>query len=315
MFCLNPARRSATVAAGVLLVCLTGRADAHDLASARKLLMSGKYAEALEAYTGLSKDRPLESVLGAARCRRAVGELDAAKSGLREALKAISDRAQAARLHGELADLALEQGDLAQADEHSRAAIAGQDDELAGRWVQAELHRLKGQLEEANEAYRWFVTYYNDRDTSDAEALRWIGLAAAQYARWNRLTDQFHFLVNELYVDALRLEPDFWPAHHETGRLFLEKYNEADAVKALKAALALNPQSATTYVALAELAIQNFELGEAKKSLDQALAINPNLLEAHLVQADVHFCNLDALQASEVLRVALPLKPNAEEVL
>ena len=93
---------------------------------------------------------------------------------------------------------------------------------MEARWVRAELDRTAGRLDEAERGYHWFVNYYNDHDVKQAESLRWIGLAAAQYARWNRLSDQFHFLVNELYPDALKLDPAFWPAHLEAGMLFLE---------------------------------------------------------------------------------------------
>ena len=67
--------------------------------------------------------------------------------------------------------------------------------------------------------------------------MRWIGRAAAQFARWNRQSDQFDFLVNELYPDALKLQADYWPAKYETGLLFLEKYNFADAAEEFRAAL------------------------------------------------------------------------------
>ena len=74
-----------------------------------------------------------------------------------------------------------------------------------------------------------------------AESLRWIGRAAAQYARWNRLSDQFDFLVNDLFPAALKLDADYWPAHFEAGLLFMEKYNRADAAKEFQAALEINP--------------------------------------------------------------------------
>ena len=74
--------------------------------------------------------------------------------------------------------------------------------QLLARWLRGELHRVAGRLDEAEAAYRWLVDYYNANDVNDAESLRWIGLAAAHYARWNRLSDQFSFLVNELYPDA-----------------------------------------------------------------------------------------------------------------
>jgi len=296
----------------LLLAVAAVAAPPDELKSARKLLLGGKYAEALETYNKFAEKDPVKAALGAARCHRAVGELDKAKAALTAALKA---QPKASELIAELALIALDEGNYKLAAEHADNTISHDESQLAARWVQAELHRLRGQLDEAKAGYRWLVDYYNEHDDLDAESLHWIGLAAAQHARWNRLTDQFHFLVNELYTDALRLDPDFWPAHYETGRLFVEKYNEPDAAKALKAALALNPHAAELHAAIAKLAIQNFELSQARSALDRALAINPGLLAARQLEADVHFCNLDARLAAEVLRIALPLNPVSEETL
>ena len=126
-----------------------------------------------------------------------------------------------------------------------------------------------------------------------AESLRWIGLAAAQYARWHRLSDQFDFLVNELYPDALKLDPAYWPAHYEAGLLFLEKYNEADAAREFKAALEINPQAAEVHAALAALALENHNFEEAEASLHRALEINPRLLTARQIEADLAWLNLE----------------------
>src|SRR5438034_285662 len=98
---------------------------------------------------------------------------------------------------------------------------------------------LKGNYEEAKEAYeklakeaecRWFVRTYtrrsdNDDDIKDPDELLLVGLAGSEHARWNNLSDQFEFILNEVYKDALKNEPNFWPAELAAALLLLEKFN------------------------------------------------------------------------------------------
>src|SRR6185436_20070842 len=96
----------------------------------------------------------------------------------------------------------------------------------------------------------------------------------------------------------------YWPAKLESGRLYLEKYNEADAARDLKAALVMNPQAAETHTALAELAVQNFELESARRLVDRALELRPGYVPALVVSADIHLANFDADGAIAILEEA-----------
>ncbi|HUT95043.1 MAG TPA: tetratricopeptide repeat protein [Thermoguttaceae bacterium] len=282
-----------------------------DLAEARRLLLSGKYAEAAEIYRRAASEDPA-ATLGLARSLVAEGKSEEAVQTL------TSGPGEHAELHAELARLAFERGDHAAAETHVDAAIRLDAHQLLARWVRGELFRTSGRLKEAEEAYLWVIRFYNEhqREIRRAESLRWIGLAAARYARWNRLSDQFQFLVKELYPDALKIEPDYWPAHYELGRLFLEKYNQADAAAELSAALELNPNAAEVHVALSRLALQNREVDKAQTSLERALQINPNLPSIHLVLADLEWANFRPEEAIRTLdEQALRLNPVSEEAL
>ncbi len=197
----------------------------------------------------------------------------------------------------------------------SSRALELDEHSLPARWLAAELARAQGDLPAANQGYKWLVDYYNAHDLADADSLRYVGLAAAQFARWNRISDQFSFLVNELYPEALQLDPAYWPARYEAGLLFLEKYNEADASKELKAALALNANAAEVHAAVAALAVQNYELGEAEAAIERALEINPRCLAAQLAQADVHLANIELDKALATLEAARPLNPRCDGTL
>ena len=207
--------------------------------------------------------------MGLARCLAAQGKTD-------EAVKRLSAAAAGqADVQAELARLAFERGDYKEARTRADEALRLDRRQISAQWIAAELDRTAGRLDEADRAYRRLVAAYNAGDVKQAESLRWIGLAAAQNARWNRLSDQFDLLVNELYPDALKLEPDYWPAHYEAGMLFLEKYNRADAAREFRAALEINPNAAEVHAAMAALAFDGRDIEAAERSLARALEINP----------------------------------------
>jgi len=279
------------------------------LAKARGLLLGGQYAEAAEIYAPLAEKEPA-AALGLARSLSSQGKQD-------EAVRALTAAAgNHPQLHAELARLAFDRGDYETAQARAEKAIQLDGDQPLGRWILAELHRTAGRLEEAEAGYRRLISFYNNRDVDSAESLRWIGLAAARYARWNRLSDQFSFLVNELYPDALKLEPGYWPAAYESGMLFLEKYNRPEAAEEFQTALKLTPYAAEAHVGLARLAMAAREIDRAEACLDEALRINPRLLSAWLEKADLAWANFKVREALKLLQEkALPLNPVSEETL
>src|SRR5262245_47738480 len=167
------------------------------LAGADSLRLTGRYADARRAYAALATREPVAAALGEARCLAATGEDAKAIDVLRAAATRRGGPGEAparrAALHADLARLEFERGGHAAAQERVNAALAADPDQCAARYLAAELHRVAGRLDDANEAYRWLVRYYNRaRDgITDPEALLWIGRGAAQYARWNRNSSQF----------------------------------------------------------------------------------------------------------------------------
>ncbi len=282
------------------------------LAAARRLFQEGKYAEAQDAYRAVAPQPSAPVALGIARCQEASGKREEAVATLTEAAKT---SALVASLPAELARLAFERGDYQAAGQFAAAALKLDPEQVLAHEVRAQVHCASGELAEANAGYERLVKYFNEHEIKDPETLQRIGLAAAQFARWNRLSDQFTFLVNEFYPDLLSSDPTFWQAHYEAGRLFAEKYNQADAAKEFKAALALNPNAAEVHAALGELSLQEFELSAAQASCDRALEINPQLLAALHLQADIHLANFEPRQYAGVLRDALKLHPRREETL
>lgn len=304
--------RGARLTLLLAVVCCLAEAPsrAADLSAARKLFLEGKYAEAQEAYQQSAADDGVAASIGVAACQQATGDRTAARATLAAAAKRYPE---SPALPAHLARLALARGDYAATQTLVDKALAIDADNVLAHWVRGQLRAATGELEDANTDYRWLVDYYNDRDVDDADTLHWIGLGAGQFARWNRLSDQFGFLVNEFYPDLLSTEPAFWRAHYQAGRLFAEKYNRADAAKELSAALALNASAAEVHAALGQLALEAFELRGATESCDEALAINPELLAAWHLKADIHLANFEPRACVGVLRDALKLNPASEE--
>ena len=286
--------------------------DESGLTNARRLFLTGRYEEAIEIYEALKDKEPVAAALGLADCYRETGRLKQAEDGL---LAACQRDPKNADLAAGAALLAWQRGDYDQARNRAETAIQLNDKQLAARWISAELHRVSGRLDDARRGYQWFIDYYNGHDQFTPEDLRWIGLAAAQYARWNRNSDQFRFLVNTLYPQALKLDENYWPARLDMALLFLEKYNAGDARVQLDAALAINPNAAPVHAARAALALQDFDLQSARRSLDQSLAIDPQCLSAHQLRADALLAELRVDEAIAALEAARRLNPADESTL
>jgi cellulose synthase operon protein C len=293
------------------LAALAVGAGQGGVEEAQKALFAGRYEEAAEMFGPLAKENPA-AALGLARCHAERGKYDATVKTLQD----FGKDGKNAILQAELARLAFERGDYKEAQSAVDAALKRDSKQPLACWIQTELHRVHGRLDETENGCRRLIRYYNDNEIDDPESLRWIGRAAAQFARWNWQSDQFDFLVNELYPDALKVQADYWPARYETGLLFLEKYNFADAAKEFRAALLINPQAAEVHAALGQVWLAQHDIAKAETEANRALELNPHLLDAWLAKAEIVWANLDVPKTLELLeKNALPLNPQNEETL
>ena len=95
--------------------------------------------------------------------------------------------------------------------------------------------------------------------------------------------------------------------------LFLEKFNEAEANREFKAALAINPNAAEVHAAQARLALQNFDLDDARRWIDRALEINPQSDRGPAVRGRSAIGELSDHEAMATLEKALKLNPQSEQ--
>jgi len=96
-----------------------------------------------------------------------------------------------------------------------------------------------------------------------------------------------------------------YPATVETafGRLFLEKYNPAEALKSFQAALEADPQWAPAHAGLARV-LEDEDPPKAAEAAEKAIAIDPNLADAHLLLASLHLdSDRDAEARAEIDKV------------
>ena len=284
------------------------------LADARARLLHGNYAEARAAFEAKAKEdatlAPLAAV-GIARSHRLVGDSDKALAVLDAAIKAAPKDADvlAAR-----ADAHFETGRWDDAEKDADAAIKLKDNQLLARWTKARLLRDRGKFPEADQAMRWVVRHYTarsnaDDDITDPEELLYVAHCGAENARWNNLSRQFAFILNDVLKDALKADKDYWPAEFLAGELLLEKYNRPDALDAFDKVLTINPKSADALAGKARAALVTFNVEDADKFAGVALTHNPKHVGALRVKAEVQSIAGDSTASEKHLRQALAVNP------
>lgn len=294
--------------------------SAGGLADARQRLAAGNYDEARDAFRDAAKKdaklAPLAAA-GVARTFREVGDYDKAVETLDAAVKATPDHPE---LLAARADLLYDLGRWDAAEKDADGAIAKKDNQLSARWTKARLLRDRGNLDAADKAFRWVVRHYTarsnaDDDITDPDDLLVVAEAGAENARWHSLSKQFSFILNEVIGDALKADPDLWPAEVLAGTMLLEKYNRPDAGDAFDKALKINPKAADALVGKGHAALIKYELTDAEQFADQALKVNPRHPAALRLKADVQMVGGDFPAAEKLLTAAKAVNPRDAHTL
>jgi tetratricopeptide (TPR) repeat protein len=96
------------------------------------------------------------------------------------------------------------------------------------------------------------------------------------------------------------------------GRLFLEKYNPAEALRSFQAALAADPNWAPAHAGLARV-LEDEDPPKAAAAAEKAIAIDPTLADPHLLLAELHLdADRDAEAKAEIDKV-LAVNPSQLE--
>ena len=303
----------------LLLASVGMAAEEAALRNARQRWLRGNYAEAQEQYEALLKDAKtgVPAAVGLSLTLQSKGELDQALATVEAASKKAPEQVDLLARRAELLYL---RGRWDEAQAAAEKVLAKQADHFAARWVRAQLYRDRGQQKEADAEVRWFVRTYSQRsdkgeDIKRPEDLLLVGLAGSENARWHNLSDQFPFILNEVYSDAMKTDKDFWPAEFHAGVLLLEKFNRPEALKAFDKALSINPHAAEVHAARGAAALQRLEIQEADEAAKRALEINPRLTDALRLQADIHLAGGDVPAALRSLEAARAVNPREEATL
>jgi cellulose synthase operon protein C len=296
---------------------LVHAADA-DFVEAKTRLLHGNYAEAAADFEKLTEsDRPASAFIGWSKALQSQGDYDKALAVVEQGLEKIKGDAD---LLARKAEVLMLRGRWEDAEKAADQALAKKPEHFQARWVKAELLRDRGQLEKADEAFRWFVRTYTarsneDKDIKDPEELAIVGRAGIENANAHALTDQFDFILNEMYKDALKQDKDAWYIELQAGELLLEKYNRGDALDAFDKALKINPRAAEALVGKARAALQRFEVKDADDLVEQALKINPKLTSAIRVKIDLALMGGEFDKARKLVNEAIEINPRDESTL
>ncbi|MFK7777202.1 MAG: tetratricopeptide repeat protein, partial [Gimesia sp.] len=301
----------------------TTKSIAQLLKTAHEHKQHGRYDEAEEIYdqaekqlstdtSQKNKEQRLQILKGRVHIDSLTGNITQALSRLKTALKKTPDQAS---LHSITAKLYYEMGDYQSADTHVTQALKLNPDDPLSHLIQAHLLTASGKIDEANEAYRWFVRYYNRAQPEDAETLLIIGKGATQYARWNSVSQIFTFVINTVCPDALKADPLCWEASYLSGSILQEKHNRPQAATEFQSALKTNSQAAAIYVALARSAIEIRDYDKSNTLINRALKINPHLIEALLLRCDLHIINGQFEKALKTAEIASSINARDQAVL
>ena len=154
------------VSAVALLFLVAGSPEESQqrLDAAREHVQKGRIAEALEVYQELTAAgvAPAATAIGFSRALTAVGRLQAATRRLDAAVEASGNDPE---LLAHLARAQFEQGRFRLAEKTAARALSGDDQQPLARLVVADVLTETGRLDEANDAYRWFVRFLQSRTT------------------------------------------------------------------------------------------------------------------------------------------------------
>lgn len=289
-----------------------------ELLAAQQHLQKGRYEEAIDAYVELAAD-PKSSALaesGLARCYVATGDFDNAESAFNKCL-AVEDAPAELRadLLAQWGVYLFNRGRYAEAKAAAQKSLSSNPDQPYAHWVVASVLTEIGQIEMAEREWRWFSRYYNRAQPEDAKTLIPLGLGAANYARWTSSSQIFRFLVNTVCVDALKDDPDCWQASLLSGSLLLEKYNKAQGLPDVKAALAINSRAGDVLVALGREAIERRDYKSADDFVLRSLKSNPQHVASLILKADLALRAGQFKDAERTVSQGLKVNPRHQYLL
>ena len=247
-------------------------------------------------------------------------------------------------LQRRLGELQIETGNLDAATATFDQLIVGAGpDLLSAKYLRSEIHKLRGELDEAEVLWREVRAAYETADELTARDLYAIASATRELGRNN---PQLFQDAVWMFDQAQRKDPALLEAGITLGELLLEKYNSQEAAgafgevleidddhpKALLGmarsqhfdfsteapnttllALGQNPNLVPARVFLARLLIEVEQYADARLDIERALEVNPVSLEAMTLQGVIAHLTRDAEAFARIEARVLELNPRYAE--
>ena len=194
-------------------------------------------------------------------------------------------------------------GRLDEAERAFTAAVRGSArDSLTARVRLGEIHWMRGERAAAMREFDHFIDVYNQRGTRlTSRELTAVGIACRYLGEDNPdlFKDALKAFDEAIARDTTNLEPRILEAE-----LFLDKYNHADAQKAIADVLARDSSEPRALLALARRRAGDGEPG-AMDALRRALKANPDFVDAHVFMARIRLDAEELTAATDAANRAL----------
>ncbi len=288
--------------AGLLGLLPSPNAHSEDspLNQAQKAFQKGNYEDALRLYDLASGPARIDAVVGANRIRIMTGDYTKAEEVLRQSLAAFPKEET---LRSRLAEILILTGRSNEALQVLEPLIRSQMASVRSLVQFGEILNLRGRRSEAEPYFLQAISYYDKGLVFDAEDVTWVAEAC-------RALERFHD-ANNLFREAVRLDPAKLETHVRWGNLFREKYNVTEARRSYEHVLKQNDKHVPALVGMAQTAGGRAAHG----FLDSALGINPNSVSALVARAGL-FSEDDRYDAAaDCLQQALQINPESTDAM
>jgi len=111
------------------------------------------------------------------------------------------------------------------------------------------------------------------------------------------------------YRNALRIAPDFYPAHNNLGSDYLSRTDFAAARKEFEQVIQLNQSDATAYFNLSHVCMLMGQISNAHEFLGEGLRRDPNSALGHFILGSLNLKTGKYPEAERALRQAIQLSP------
>ncbi len=226
------------------------------------------------------------------------GKFDQAQDFAASALQTAGASDAAVDAEVMLAKLELRRGEREPAEARLRRVLLDNPSAWTARYALAELLIDRGQPQEARVILEALQSAFNNGLLKTAEELTTLGKGMVLLGGYRD--------ANYAFERALGVDKTYFQAHLAQGLLFLSKYNNADAEKALEQALAVNPNHPELLVAFAQLefATSN-DFVKMYGYLDRAAKIAPADSEMLILRAVIAIYEDDCERASGFVKQVL----------